>query len=100
MRSVVKGTGFVVGEHRVPNSRFEKIMDTSDEWIRERSGIEDRREGLGASGVYACHTALAQPARDVEQAPILEPEPCPRLLPPGESGSDVRAKGGVAAGQR
>src|SRR5580658_7335201 len=42
MRTIVKGTGFVVGEHRVPNSRFEKIMDTTDAWIRERSGIEER----------------------------------------------------------
>lgn len=42
MRSVVKGTGFAVGEHLVPNARFEKIMDTSDQWIRERSGIEQR----------------------------------------------------------
>ena len=24
------------------NARFEKIMDTSDQWIRERSGIEQR----------------------------------------------------------
>src|SRR3981081_4571239 len=42
MRTIVKATGFVVGEHKVPNSRFEKIMDTSDAWIRERSGIEER----------------------------------------------------------
>lgn len=42
MRTVVKGTGFVVGEHLVPNSRFESFMDTSDQWIRERSGIEQR----------------------------------------------------------
>ena len=52
MRSVVKGSGFVVGEHLVPNARFEKIMDTSDQWIRERSGIEQRY--FVADGTSTC----------------------------------------------
>lgn len=65
MRSVIKGTGFAVGEHVVPNSRFEKIMDTSDQWIRERSGIEQRyfvADGTSTSdlGVRASRIALEQ----------------------------------------
>ena len=65
MRSVIKGTGFAVGEHLVPNSRFEKIMDTSDQWIRERSGIEQRyfvADGTSTSdlGVRASRIALEQ----------------------------------------
>lgn len=65
MRTVVKGTGFVVGEHLVPNSRFEMFMDTSDEWIRERSGIEQRyfvAEGTSTSdlGARASRIALEQ----------------------------------------
>lgn len=65
MRSVVRGTGFVVGEYLVPNSRFEKIMETSDQWIRERSGIEQRyfvKEGTSTSdlGVGASKLALEQ----------------------------------------
>jgi 3-oxoacyl-[acyl-carrier-protein] synthase-3 len=65
MRTVVKGTGFVVGEHLVPNSRFEKFMDTSDQWIRERSGIEQRyfvADGTSTSdlGLRASQIALEQ----------------------------------------
>lgn len=65
MRSVVKGTGFVVGEHLVPNSRFEKVMETSDQWIRERSGIEQRyfaADGTSTSdfGVRAAKVAMEQ----------------------------------------
>jgi 3-oxoacyl-[acyl-carrier-protein] synthase III len=38
----VLGSGFVVGQHCVKNQALTRIMDTSDEWIRERSGIEQR----------------------------------------------------------
>jgi 3-oxoacyl-[acyl-carrier-protein] synthase-3 len=65
MRTVVRGTGFSVGEHLVPNSNFEKVMDTSDQWIRERSGIEQRyfvADGTSTSdlGVRASRIALEQ----------------------------------------
>lgn len=62
MRSVVKGSGFVVGEHLVPNARFEKIMDTSDQWIRERSGIEQRyfvADGTSTSDLGARASKIA-----------------------------------------
>ena len=39
----LKGWGFYVPTRVVPNTELEKYMDTSDEWIRERSGIEERR---------------------------------------------------------
>jgi 3-oxoacyl-[acyl-carrier-protein] synthase-3 len=39
---VVKGVGHYLPERVVPNSEFEKTLDTSDEWIRSRSGIERR----------------------------------------------------------
>ena len=42
LRSRVLGTGFAVGEHLVKNDVLTRVMDTSDEWIRERSGIEQR----------------------------------------------------------
>ncbi|MDK3016350.1 beta-ketoacyl-ACP synthase III [Pseudodonghicola flavimaris] len=41
-RSVVIGVGHYLPERVVPNSEFEKTLDTSDEWIRTRSGIERR----------------------------------------------------------
>ena len=46
------GTGSVVPDNVVTNADLEKIVDTSDEWIRERTGIEARRiapEGMNAS---------------------------------------------------
>jgi 3-oxoacyl-[acyl-carrier-protein] synthase-3 len=42
IRAVVKGVGHYLPERVVPNSEFEASLDTSDEWIRSRSGIERR----------------------------------------------------------
>lgn len=41
-RSVVVGLGHYLPERVVPNSEFEAMLDTSDEWIKSRSGIESR----------------------------------------------------------
>ena len=42
MRSRIIGSGFVTGQNLVTNDQLAKLMDTSDTWIRERSGIETR----------------------------------------------------------
>jgi 3-oxoacyl-[acyl-carrier-protein] synthase-3 len=42
-RACIKGTGFYVPEQVVTNDDLAERMDTSDEWIRQRSGIERRR---------------------------------------------------------
>jgi 3-oxoacyl-[acyl-carrier-protein] synthase-3 len=42
LRTRILGTGFVTGENLVKNDALSKLMDTSDEWIRERSGVEQR----------------------------------------------------------
>ncbi|MCG7492714.1 beta-ketoacyl-ACP synthase III [Thalassobius sp. Cn5-15] len=42
IRAVVKGVGHYLPERIVPNSEFEATLDTTDEWIRSRSGIEQR----------------------------------------------------------
>jgi len=41
-RAVVKGVGHYLPDRVVPNSEFEETLETSDEWIRTRSGIERR----------------------------------------------------------
>ncbi len=41
-RAVVMGVGHYLPERVVPNAEFEQSLDTSDEWIRSRSGIERR----------------------------------------------------------
>ncbi len=42
IRAVVKGVGHYLPERVVPNSEFESFLETSDEWIKSRSGIERR----------------------------------------------------------
>ena len=39
----IAGTGSYVPERIVPNSYFEQFVDTSDEWIVQRTGIKERR---------------------------------------------------------
>lgn len=63
LRTQIVGTGFVTGEHLVKNDDLTKVMDTSDEWIRERSGIEQRyyvQDGTTTSdlGVSAARKAM------------------------------------------
>ena len=43
VRVGIAGTGSYVPERVVPNSYFEEILDTSDEWIVQRTGIRRRR---------------------------------------------------------
>ncbi len=42
IRAAVRGVGHYLPDRVVPNAEFEAIIDTSDEWIRSRSGIERR----------------------------------------------------------
>ena len=42
-RSKITGSGFYVPENIVTNDDLSKLMDTSDEWITERTGIKERR---------------------------------------------------------
>jgi 3-oxoacyl-[acyl-carrier-protein] synthase-3 len=42
MRAVIRGTGMYVPKNVVDNHRLARMMDTSDEWIRQRSGIVTR----------------------------------------------------------
>lgn len=43
LRAKITGTGMYVPERRVTNKDLEALMDTTDEWIRQRSGIVERR---------------------------------------------------------
>ena len=42
LRAVPVGVGHYLPDRIVPNSEFEATLDTNDEWIRSRSGIERR----------------------------------------------------------
>ena len=41
-RAVIKGVGHYLPKRIVPNSEFEKTLNTSDDWIITRSGIKQR----------------------------------------------------------
>lgn len=43
MNAGIIGIGRYLPEKTVTNADLEKVMDTSDEWIRSRTGIEERR---------------------------------------------------------
>ena len=43
MNAGILGTGHFVPERILTNKDLEKMVDTSDEWIRTRTGIEERR---------------------------------------------------------
>ena len=64
-RAIITGTGHYLPERVVENSWFEGKLDTSDEWIRARTGIERRHfaaEGQATSdlGVQAARAALSK----------------------------------------
>ncbi|WP_202630311.1 3-oxoacyl-ACP synthase III family protein [Sediminibacterium roseum] len=61
-RSKVAGIGMYVPAHVVTNNDLTKYMDTSDEWIQERTGIKERR--------YADRTGETTTTMGVEAAKI------------------------------
>jgi 3-oxoacyl-[acyl-carrier-protein] synthase III len=61
----ITGLGCKVPDRVVTNDELAKFVDTSDEWIRERTGIRERRmatqeEALSDIALPACRDALAQ----------------------------------------
>lgn len=51
--AAITAIGGYVPDYRLTNAELEKMVETNDEWIRSRTGIEERRilkgEGLGTS---------------------------------------------------
>ncbi len=68
VRVGIAGTGSYVPERIVPNSHFEKYLDTSDEWITQRTGIKARR--WAAEGETTSQMSLAAARRALEAARI------------------------------
>lgn len=64
LRSKIGGIGFYVPERKVTNFDLMEVMDTSDEWIQERTGIVERRyakkheETTSTMGVKAAEIAI------------------------------------------
>lgn len=55
--AAITAVGGYVPEYRLTNKELETMVDTNDEWIRTRTGVEERRilkgEGLGSSDMGA-----------------------------------------------
>ena len=62
LRAVVKGVGHYLPERVVPNAEFEATLDTTDEWIKSRSGIERRHFAAEGETTSMLATAAAKAA--------------------------------------
>ena len=76
IRSVVLGCGSYLPERRVSNEDLTKIVDTSDEWIVQRTGIRERHiaaEGELTSdlGIAAARAALAHAQVDAQSIDLI-----------------------------
>ncbi len=103
LRAVVRGVGHYLPERVVPNSEFEARIDTTDEWIRTRSGIERRHfaaEGETTSdlGAAAARAALADAGMQADEidAIILATSTADLTFP--SAATMVQAKIGMTKG--
>jgi 3-oxoacyl-[acyl-carrier-protein] synthase III len=69
LRAVIKGTGSALPANRVSNAELAKRVDTSDEWITERTGIKFRHLA-GAEETTA--TLAAEAARNALSAASMD----------------------------
>jgi 3-oxoacyl-[acyl-carrier-protein] synthase-3 len=81
--AAVVGLGSVLPDRVVPNEEFTRLVDTSDEWIRERTGIGERHfaaEGEVTSdlAVTASRAALDAASIPAEQLDLIV---CATLTP-------------------
>jgi 3-oxoacyl-[acyl-carrier-protein] synthase-3 len=76
IRAMVTGVGHYLPDRVVPNSEFEGRLETSDEWIRERTGIERRHfaaegETTSAMAAQAARRALAMAGREPDEVDAI-----------------------------
>src|SRR6267378_7525593 len=75
--SAIAGTGMYVPDTKLTNQDFERMVDTSDEWIRERTGIIERR--IAAPEQASSDLALEASKRALEMAG-LGPEDVDQII--------------------
>jgi 3-oxoacyl-[acyl-carrier-protein] synthase-3 len=76
LRSVVTGVGGYLPDRIVTNDELSKIVETSDEWIRERTGIHQRRQAddgtpVSDLAVEAAKRALAAAGRTPQEVDFI-----------------------------
>ncbi|HSM14140.1 MAG TPA: 3-oxoacyl-ACP synthase, partial [Thermoanaerobaculia bacterium] len=99
-RAVLAGTGIATPPREVPNEALARVLETSDPWIVERSGIRVRRyveKGTGSSdlGAEAARAAIADAGMEPAE---LDYVVCATMTPdhyfPG-SGTLIQQKLGI-----
>ena len=83
----ISGTGSALPEKTVTNFDMAKLVETSDEWIRERTGIIERRISTGDTvstlAAAACERALENAGVSVQDVDLILVATCsPELLLP------------------
>lgn len=75
MRARICGTGSALPRREVTNDELSKIMDTSDEWIRSRTGICSRHlaveESLTALAARAARQALSEAGMEATELDMI-----------------------------
>src|SRR5512146_267194 len=71
-RAQVLGCGGYLPERVVTNADLAKTLDTTDEWIVQRTGIRERR--VAAPGEYTSHLAIKAARRALDAAGIAAAE--------------------------
>jgi len=66
VRSIIRGCGSYLPERIVTNDDLARMVDTSDDWIVERTGIRERR--IAAEGEQTSDLAVAAARRALEDA--------------------------------
>ncbi len=65
MGTIILGTGSCLPRRVMSNVELESIVDTNDEWIRTRTGIENRRIGGAGEKTYQLAASAAQKALEM-----------------------------------
>ena len=68
IRSVVQGCGAYLPERIVTNEELARKVETSDEWIQQRTGIRQRH--IAADGEFTSHLAIKASQRALDHAGI------------------------------
>lgn len=58
--SKISGLGHYLPEHRLTNHQLESLVETNDEWIRTRTGIEERRILRDKPTSFMCYEAAKE----------------------------------------
>ena len=75
-RAVIQGAGHAIPSRVLTNQDIEKLVDTTDEWIRQRTGIQERRvaepaETSSVLGARAARMALENAGAAPEEVELV-----------------------------